>query len=79
MYVLPKGENPNLRLFLKSRNLKMFAMSPNTHSAPTLALLMTVLYAVSVDLIKGYLMKFVVVVVVDRRGPRINTTDFQFD
>ena len=54
MYILPIGENPNLRVFLKSRNFKKFAMSPNTHSAPTLALLMAVLYAASVDLIEGY-------------------------
>ena len=54
MYILPIVENPNLRVFLKSRNLKKFAMSPNTHSAPTLALLMAVLYAASVDLIEGY-------------------------
>ena len=54
MYILPIVENPNLRVFLKSRNLRKFAMSPNTHSAPTLALLMAVLYAASVDLIEGY-------------------------
>ena len=46
MYILPVGESPNLRcVFLKSRNLKKFAMSPNTNSTPTLALLMAVLYA----------------------------------
>ena len=45
MHILPIGENPNLRFFLKSRNLKKFAMSPNTHSTPTLALLRAVLYA----------------------------------
>ena len=54
MYILQIGGNPNLRLFLKSRNLKKFAMSRNTHSAPTLALLMAVLYAASVELIEGY-------------------------
>ena len=45
MYILAIGKSPNLRFFLKSRNFKKFAMSPNTHSTPTLALLMAVLYA----------------------------------
>ena len=45
IYILAIGESPNLRGFLKSRNLKKFAMSPNTHSTPTLVLLVAVLQA----------------------------------
>ena len=44
LYILPIGEIPNLRIFLKSRSFKKFAMSPNTHSTPPLALLMVLLY-----------------------------------
>ena len=46
IYILPIGESPNLRFFfLKSRDLKKFAISPNNHSTPTLALLIAVLHA----------------------------------
>ena len=68
VYILPIGETAHLRLFLKSRNLKNFAMSPNTHSAPTLALLMAVLYRACCGFNWGLLNGFVIVVVVNKRG-----------
>ena len=75
MYILPIRESPNLSFFLKLRNLKKFAMSPNTHSTPTLVLLMAVLYAACCAFNLG----FAVVLVVDKRGLRIYTIDFHFD
>ena len=41
---MPIDESLNSRFFLKSRSLKKFAMSSNTHLTPTLALLVAVLY-----------------------------------
>lgn len=61
MYFFPTEKSPNLRIFLKSRNLKKFYMQ------------------LVVDLIEGYEMGHVVVVVVHKRDLHIYTIDFQFD